>query len=353
MDYNKDDGTCKRVSDCNSLSMVYDLYMLHRDFSRHELLENNIISCNRTHSKRRLVVCCKDGEVQSKSIVLPTGKACVTPKSDTSSYSSLSGVCSGKILLESFSFLRNFYFLFEIYEQRFEDKGKVVLLIGCPFLSVQRDSLAINQKSQTEKQIFPDVADCPSILKEFLEKQKLKKGYEAYLNETIHESQRNCERINQFICCPQDSQHELETPIAVTSEMTTVALNPPECGKTRVLEVPNRIVGGSDALVGAWPWLALYGKGSSVRPTFTCGGSIISKRHVMTAAHCVLDGTSKYVLFWVNNCTDHKILQTVLSFDLAYTTFQRMTRTPSTSVWQDQYPMKTMTTGTSTVTLQF
>lgn len=96
VDHNKKDGVCMRISECYSLSLVHDLYMLQRDYLRHELLETDIISCNRTNSKRQLVVCCKDGQVQSKSIVLPTGKACATPKSNTSMYSSLTGVCSGK-----------------------------------------------------------------------------------------------------------------------------------------------------------------------------------------------------------------------------------------------------------------
>lgn len=140
---------------------------------------------------------------------------------------------------------------------------------------------------------LPDVADCPSILNEFREKQRRTKvEYYAYLNLTIHQSQRNCEKIDQFVCCPQDPQLEQEAIPAIFSGSVNAELNPPECGRPTNLD-GNRVLGGSNAPVGAWPWMALYGKGTSANPKFTCGGSIISKRHVLTAAHCVLDGTTK------------------------------------------------------------
>uniref|UniRef100_A0A3B3UAE3 Si:dkey-32n7.7 n=1 Tax=Poecilia latipinna TaxID=48699 RepID=A0A3B3UAE3_9TELE len=46
-----------------------------------------------------------------------------------------------------------------------------------------------------------------------------------------------------------------------------------------------KIVGGQDALPGSWPWqveLQLYG-------WFKCGGSLINKKWVLTAAHCIKD----------------------------------------------------------------
>jgi secreted trypsin-like serine protease len=45
-----------------------------------------------------------------------------------------------------------------------------------------------------------------------------------------------------------------------------------------------RIVGGVEAVPGAWPWQVYIEAGG-----FACGGSLIDARWVLTAAHCVVD----------------------------------------------------------------
>jgi len=59
----------------------------------------------------------------------------------------------------------------------------------------------------------------------------------------------------------------------------------PECGLSAL-----RIVGGSNAPAGSWPWAAILGRPSD-RPIPSgiqvwCGGSLITKDIVLTAAHC-------------------------------------------------------------------
>ncbi|KAH0629211.1 hypothetical protein JD844_011108 [Phrynosoma platyrhinos] len=64
-----------------------------------------------------------------------------------------------------------------------------------------------------------------------------------------------------------------------------------ECGRRPVmneLEIGNRIIGGRDAQLGAWPWqvsLQIYHPHIGYR--HICGGSLISNNLVLTAAHCI------------------------------------------------------------------
>ncbi|KAH0517716.1 Enteropeptidase [Microtus ochrogaster] len=64
--------------------------------------------------------------------------------------------------------------------------------------------------------------------------------------------------------------------------------NHKSCGEKMVaLNVNPKIVGGSDAEAGAWPWLvALYYR-DSYRDQLLCGASLVSSEWLVSAAHCV------------------------------------------------------------------
>ncbi|XP_077762385.1 serine protease 27 [Canis aureus] len=63
------------------------------------------------------------------------------------------------------------------------------------------------------------------------------------------------------------------------------------CGRPRML---NRMVGGWDALEGEWPWqVSIQRNGSHF-----CGGSLLTERWVLTAAHC-FSNTSETSLYQV------------------------------------------------------
>ncbi|KAL4240880.1 Enteropeptidase [Mactra antiquata] len=57
------------------------------------------------------------------------------------------------------------------------------------------------------------------------------------------------------------------------------------CGKRDVkqMAVGKRIVGGQEAEQGSWPWMVML----RLNHIYKCGGSILSSRVIITAAHCV------------------------------------------------------------------
>ncbi|XP_059045913.1 uncharacterized protein LOC131841610 [Achroia grisella] len=62
---------------------------------------------------------------------------------------------------------------------------------------------------------------------------------------------------------------------------------PPDCGISNASF--SRVIGGVDAHLGDFPWMALLGykpkRGPGAR--WLCGGTLISSKHVLTAAHCI------------------------------------------------------------------
>lgn len=56
-----------------------------------------------------------------------------------------------------------------------------------------------------------------------------------------------------------------------------------KCGMTNTTKT--RVVGGVNAQLGSYPWLAALGYRLNVI-RYLCGGTLITQKHVLTAAHC-------------------------------------------------------------------
>ncbi|KAJ0173272.1 hypothetical protein K1T71_011448 [Dendrolimus kikuchii] len=68
-----------------------------------------------------------------------------------------------------------------------------------------------------------------------------------------------------------------------------------QCGQVRLNANP-LVVNGSPTLAGQWPWqIALY-QTQTVDNKYICGGTLVTRRHVITAAHCVTRRSSKRVV---------------------------------------------------------
>uniref|UniRef100_A0A0K8WFX2 CLIP domain-containing serine protease n=1 Tax=Bactrocera latifrons TaxID=174628 RepID=A0A0K8WFX2_BACLA len=94
----------------------------------------------------------------------------------------------------------------------------------------------------------------------------------------LRASNRNCGGSSHSVCCPGGAQPSRPATSQVSSAGT--------CGV--VLRTFKKIVGGKVSGKSDWPWMALLAY-PDVDPSspFKCGGTLVSSRHVVTAAHCI------------------------------------------------------------------
>ena len=73
-----------------------------------------------------------------------------------------------------------------------------------------------------------------------------------------------------------------------------VTLQPDFAGASDITSSQTKIVGGETAAKGDWPWMAavLYADTDDLYYAQFCGGALIAKKWVLTAAHCVYDDGS-------------------------------------------------------------
>ena len=70
-----------------------------------------------------------------------------------------------------------------------------------------------------------------------------------------------------------------------------------ECGLSLNLNYGNRIVGGRQAVKGEFPWIVSIQKKVMFSDEYynLCGGTILSPKWILTAAHC-LHGSQNYTI---------------------------------------------------------
>ena len=136
--------------------------------------------------------------------------------------------------------------------------------------------------------------ECPDFLEE---KEKLgglgrRSPERAALLQRIQ--RRICSKTDQTVCCDRtDSKCNSCDPAQGSCLPTyTEGEEKPTCGFTGN---EHRVVGGTNALPGEFPFTALLGQKRTRKglrgvmyeeKKFTCGGTLINLRYVLTAAHC-------------------------------------------------------------------
>ncbi|XP_062275555.1 transmembrane protease serine 4a isoform X1 [Scomber scombrus] len=84
--------------------------------------------------------------------------------------------------------------------------------------------------------------------------------------------------------------HKATIDRSVCKSGSVVSLSCSDCGQ---VGSQDRIVGGTDAFIVDWPWQVSLQQGGH----HTCGGSLVSPRWVVTAAHCFI-GSKKELTRW-------------------------------------------------------
>lgn len=131
-----------------------------------------------------------------------------------------------------------------------------------------------------DKGICAAITKCPTvdaIYKKYISSRQDRNSYNILIA-NVKSCGNKVNGNDHVVCCA-------ELVSEVRSDKSPAKLNPPECGRSTVDDT-DRVVGGRNATKGAWPWMALIGYDDE-NSIFNCGGTIISKRHILTAAHCI------------------------------------------------------------------
>ncbi|KAK2583732.1 hypothetical protein KPH14_009650 [Odynerus spinipes] len=126
---------------------------------------------------------------------------------------------------------------------------------------------------------------------------KISRPLPQVLLDFLRDSQCGFEGTTPKVCC---QTRTTSPPVNVTTAAPIVetVLDPPDVSNHPNLRLlhhdicgpitERRIIGGNKTGVFDFPWMALIAYNVGQRtPEFRCGGSLVNKRYVLTAAHCV------------------------------------------------------------------
>ncbi|XP_072391802.1 uncharacterized protein [Diabrotica undecimpunctata] len=109
----------------------------------------------------------------------------------------------------------------------------------------------------------------------------------------------------------------LDAPVETPKvQQFAVADNDNRCGVSSP-QAQRRIVGGEEAGFGTFPWQAYIRIGSS-----RCGGSLVSRRHVVTAGHCVARATPRQVHVTLGDYVINSAVEPLPAYTFGVSTIQ-------------------------------
>jgi len=133
------------------------------------------------------------------------------------------------------------------------------------------------------------ISNCSALLQLVFQ---AKSGNQEAKTELL-ERQCGFERSLPKVCCEREG--DAPTTLQPSIEKTKVEI-PQACGQSSVGS--NRVVHGEPARLNEWPWIAALGYKnlSTGQIVYRCGATLVTARHVVTAAHCVREDLTTVLL---------------------------------------------------------
>ncbi|XP_050312699.1 phenoloxidase-activating factor 1-like isoform X2 [Anthonomus grandis grandis] len=134
-----------------------------------------------------------------------------------------------------------------------------------------------------------EISKCP-----VLDAVKSKRKYAEFV-EASQCGPENADKSDIRVCCGKYNsfRNVSKNIVSVPSVPDDMTVLPKKCG-TQKLIMRGRIVGGTEAALGEYPWMArIIHKNIYGQKSYGCAGFLIHAKYVLTAAHCIHSEFSK------------------------------------------------------------
>ena len=145
------------------------------------------------------------------------------------------------------------------------------------------------QNSCSRNQECVPAQSCESFVEENKKLEELR-GTSGFKAQLLKLKSLVCNKAERKVCCDGTDSNKDCDDTDEDSPCYRPSLEEERCGLEG--EHSGFIIGGEDTRIGQFPFVALLGKATRRNPgknTWYCGGTLINKWYVLTAAHCETD----------------------------------------------------------------